>query len=119
MLPFSGQGANQAIEDAGALQMLFHGVHLTEQIPDRIELFERIRKPRVSRVQIMSSVRVGKESEVQEQLQQYAESSEAGRPSIFRTVLRLSADAKSMAQVSLRHLLNASLTTLGKLKALD
>ncbi|KAJ5991547.1 salicylate hydroxylase, partial [Penicillium canescens] len=73
MLPFSGQGANQAIEDAGALGVIFEAVDSAEHIHTRISHFEKLRKLRVSRVQLMSSVRVGKENEVFEQLKHYAD----------------------------------------------
>lgn len=78
MLPFSGQGANQAIEDAGALGYLFDGVHSADEIPTRIALFEKVRRLRVSRTQLMSSVRVGKEGEIQTELRRYADPPGAG-----------------------------------------
>jgi salicylate hydroxylase len=73
MLPFSGQGANQAIEDTGALRMLFEKIHSPEHVPSRMALFEKLRKPRVSRVQTMSSVRVGKEAVILEELGNHAD----------------------------------------------
>ena len=73
MLPFGGQGANQAIEDAGALGYLFQGVESPEEIPKRLELFEAVRRKRASRVQILSKVRVGKEHVVKQELLQYAD----------------------------------------------
>lgn len=73
MLPFSGQGANQAIEDGGALGYLLEGVEDGAGIRDRLLLFERARKGRASRVQTLSKVRVGKEKEVEEELRSYAE----------------------------------------------
>lgn len=79
MLPFSGQGANQAIEDAGALGYLFDGVHSAAEVPTLISLFEKVRRLRVSRTQLMSSVRAGKEDEVQTQLRRYAESPGGGK----------------------------------------
>lgn len=79
MLPFSGQGANQAIEDAGALRILFQNYVSPDEIPARLSLFESVRKFRVSRVQTMSSVRVGKEEEIQEELQKYADHPGAGK----------------------------------------
>lgn len=78
MLPFSGQGANQAIEDAGALRILFEDVVSPDEMPARLSLFENVRKLRVSRIQIMSSVRVGKEGEIQKELEKYADYPGAG-----------------------------------------
>ncbi|CEJ58736.1 hypothetical protein PMG11_07383 [Penicillium brasilianum] len=83
MLPFSGQGANQAIEDAGALRILFHNYVSPDEMPARLSLFENVRKFRVSRVQTMSSVRVGKEEEIQEELQKYADHPGADVPRTF------------------------------------
>ncbi|KAK1146867.1 hypothetical protein N8T08_002191 [Aspergillus melleus] len=83
MLPFSGQGANQAIEDAGALGYLFDGVHSADEIPTRIALFEKVRRLRVSRTQLMSSVRVGKEGEIQTELRRYADPLGADVPQTF------------------------------------
>jgi salicylate hydroxylase len=79
MLPFSGQGANQAIEDAGALRILFENHVSPDEMPALLSLFENVRKLRVSRVQTMSSVRVGKEGEIQEELKKYADHPGAGK----------------------------------------
>ena len=73
MLPFGGQGANSAIEDGGSLGYLFEGVDDTKSITERLRLFERARKARASRVQVLSSVRAGKEKEVEEELRRYAD----------------------------------------------
>ncbi|PHH60437.1 hypothetical protein CDD81_1649 [Ophiocordyceps australis] len=83
MLPFSGQGANQAIEDAGALDAILNGVQDINDIPRRLALFEQVRRLRASRVQKMSSVRPGKEKEVQTQLEQYADPPGSDVPSTF------------------------------------
>lgn len=73
MLPFGGQGSNQAIEDAGALGYLLNGIRTAAEIPKRLELFEVVRRKRASRVQILSKVRVGKEGKVQEELEKHAD----------------------------------------------
>lgn len=73
MLPFSGQGANSAIEDGGSLGRIFQDVHDAADIPARLELFHQARHARASRVQILSSVRAGKEKEVEAKLRQYSE----------------------------------------------
>ncbi|KAI2708486.1 hypothetical protein CBS147332_6547 [Penicillium roqueforti] len=73
MLPFSGQGANQAIEDAGALKILFEKIDSLEEVPNRMALFEKVRRRRVSRVQVMSSVRVGRETAIWEELHAHAD----------------------------------------------
>ncbi|KAJ5115656.1 hypothetical protein N7456_000004 [Penicillium angulare] len=73
MLPFGGQGANQAIEDGGALGRLLQGLDDPAEIPHRITLFDMVRRKRASRIQILSTVRIGKEKQVEKQLEQYAE----------------------------------------------
>ena len=73
MLPFGGQGSNQAIEDAGALGCLFEGVDSADAIAERLQMFEQVRRKRAARVQILSKVRSGKEPDVREQLEQYAD----------------------------------------------
>lgn len=73
MLPFSGQGANQAIEDGGALGFLLKGVESGGGIEQRLSLFERARKDRASRIQTLSKVRVGREKEVEDELRRYAD----------------------------------------------
>lgn len=78
MLPFGGQGSNQAIEDGGALGLLLENVHDQAVIADRLRLFEILRKDRASRVQILSRVRVGNERQVERELKQYTKSSAEG-----------------------------------------
>ena len=78
MLPFGGQGSNCAIEDGGALGYLFQGVEDTKAIPERLRMFQQARQARAARVQILSSVRAGKEKEVGDQLLQYADPAGTG-----------------------------------------
>ena len=73
MLPFGGQGSNQAIEDAGALGFLLKGIEQWPDITQRLEMFEIVRRKRASRVQVLSKVRVGKEQDVQHELLAYAD----------------------------------------------
>lgn len=75
MLPFGGQGANQAIEDGAALGRLFPDFDSQEQfdIEARLAMFEKLRKNRASRVQILSSVRAGLEKQVEGQVSRYSE----------------------------------------------
>ncbi|KAK2603665.1 hypothetical protein QQS21_004138 [Conoideocrella luteorostrata] len=80
MLPFGGQGANQAIEDAGALGALFAGVSSPSLVSERLKLFEDVRRLRASRVQILSKARLGKEKEVEAELMQYADPPGANVP---------------------------------------
>ena len=79
MLPFGGQGSNQALEDAGALGYLLNDVNEERMVEKRIKLFETVRRKRASRVQILSKVRVGKEQEVREELLPYADPLGSGK----------------------------------------
>ncbi|KAI5197994.1 FAD/NAD(P)-binding domain-containing protein [Aureobasidium subglaciale] len=49
-LPYLAQGAAQAIEDGAALGAILGKITETSQIPDALEKFEMIRKPRTERV---------------------------------------------------------------------
>ena len=73
MLPFGGQGSNQAIEDTGALRCLFQDVEPGDTLTRSLNLFDQVRRTRVTRTQTMSKARVGKEREVREELLQYAD----------------------------------------------
>ncbi|KAK3360974.1 putative salicylate hydroxylase [Lasiosphaeria ovina] len=83
MLPFGAQGSNQAIEDAGALGELFHGVDSPALVPERLAMFDSVRRLRASRVQTLSRVRLGKEMQVQAQLRQYADPAGRDVPASF------------------------------------
>jgi salicylate hydroxylase len=52
MLPFMGQGAAQAIEDAAALKSCL--VKFSDNVPEALRLYEQLRLPRTSRLQGMS-----------------------------------------------------------------
>ncbi|KIW08533.1 uncharacterized protein PV09_01422 [Verruconis gallopava] len=73
MLPFGGQGANMAIEDGGSLGYIFKNIFDTAAIPEGLRYFHNARHSRASRVQILSSVRAGKEKDVEEKLLQYSD----------------------------------------------
>jgi len=53
MLPFFGQGAAQAVEDAEALGACLAGVG-PDAVPEALKRYESIRLPRASKVQLMS-----------------------------------------------------------------
>jgi salicylate hydroxylase len=53
MLPFFGQGAAQAVEDAEVLGACLAGVD-PESVPEALKRYEAIRLPRASKVQLMS-----------------------------------------------------------------
>ncbi|KAI8633675.1 putative salicylate hydroxylase [Xylariaceae sp. FL1651] len=83
MLPFGGQGANQAIEDAGALGAILRDVDSAADIPASLQRFEEVRRLRASRVQILSKTRLGKEWEVEDELRLFVDTSEVAVPRSF------------------------------------
>ena len=88
MLPFGGQGSNQAIEDGGALGYLLQGVEDVATIRARLALFDKVRRNRASRVQTLSKVRIGREKEVEKELQRYAESADSSmstEPGVYKS----------------------------------
>lgn len=66
------------MEDGGALGYLFQSIHDPAEVAKRLALFELVRKARVSRIQILSSVRAGREKEVEQKVKQYADPPGAG-----------------------------------------
>lgn len=73
MLPFGGQGSNQAIEDGGAIGFLLVNVDNEAQLPRRLQLFDQLRRRRASRIQILSSVRANRETVVEDKIKQFME----------------------------------------------
>ncbi|KAI1501591.1 putative salicylate hydroxylase [Biscogniauxia marginata] len=73
MQPFGAQGASQAIEDAGALGVLFGDVHDSSEIAARLNIFEKVKRKRTSMIQILSSARIGREDRVTDRLLKFAE----------------------------------------------
>lgn len=73
MLPFGGQGSNQAIEDGGAIGFLLENVNDASQVPQCLDLFDQVRRRRASRVQILSSVRANREGLVADKLALFEE----------------------------------------------
>ncbi|KAL6799651.1 hypothetical protein J3E68DRAFT_435213 [Trichoderma sp. SZMC 28012] len=57
----SGQGVNLAIEDAGALEMLFGNMKSKDEISDRITTFQNVRCKRAGAVQVLSRIKRGTE----------------------------------------------------------
>jgi len=59
MTPFQGQGANQAIEDAEGLRLLLQDGIDRSQVAARLQLWESVRRPRASQVQLNSRWAIG------------------------------------------------------------
>ncbi|KAI1474403.1 putative salicylate hydroxylase [Daldinia eschscholtzii] len=88
MLPFGAQGANQAIEDAGALGALFGNGESVAVVPSRLVTYEKVRRLRASRVQSLSRVRLGKEKEVEDRVRLYADPPGSDVPTSFAERLK-------------------------------
>ena len=71
MLSTHGQGASTAIEDAMALEVLFSGNVMAEDVPNRLKLFEQLRLPRVSAVQTLSNKMMGPPEAMLEEARRY------------------------------------------------
>lgn len=54
MMPDQSQGACMAIEDAACLGLVFSKEHFRGDIREALEVYEKIRKPRATRVQAAS-----------------------------------------------------------------
>lgn len=57
MPPFRGQGGSQGIEDAGALEIVLSELRDKEEVSSRLRLWEQLRVPRFSAVQLVATVR--------------------------------------------------------------
>ncbi|KAI4240696.1 MAG: hypothetical protein LQ352_007579, partial [Teloschistes flavicans] len=66
------------MEDAAALGYMFTNVTEPAAIEKRLSLFEKVRRNRAARVQILSKARIGREREVADQLKDYAEPAGSG-----------------------------------------
>ncbi|PVI04788.1 hypothetical protein DM02DRAFT_624581 [Periconia macrospinosa] len=67
MLPFGGQGVNQAIEDGASLG-LFMRVIESITVLKRLQAYVQFRHRRVARTQLLASVRPGNEGQVIDQV---------------------------------------------------
>lgn len=51
MVPYQGQGANQALEDAEGLNVIFADVTERDEIPGLLRIWDSVRRPRASEIQ--------------------------------------------------------------------
>ena len=56
MVPYQGQGANQALEDVEGLNALFADVSDRDSIPGLLRVWDSVRRPRASEIQRSSRV---------------------------------------------------------------
>jgi salicylate hydroxylase len=63
MLPSTGQGCSQGLEDVGALSVLLSNLPDISELPRRLEMMNALRKDRADTVQLLSGIRMGQEEE--------------------------------------------------------
>jgi salicylate hydroxylase len=68
MLPTLGNGAGMAIEDAGALGVVMEGVTDVGEVTRRLKVWDHVRRPRASAVQLLSRT-IGVEYELSRETQ--------------------------------------------------
>lgn len=61
MFPATGQGGSQSMEDAGALGTIFSHLPSTSSLPERLHIYEKLRKERTTAVQMLSGLIFGQE----------------------------------------------------------
>ncbi|TIC91646.1 6-hydroxynicotinate 3-monooxygenase [Colletotrichum higginsianum] len=71
MLPHQGQGANQAIEDAGALGVFLANVKDRNEVPRRLESVQNIRRDRAGAMQIFSNAGQDESHRIEKEVQPF------------------------------------------------
>lgn len=71
MLPFNAQGGNQALEDCGALFALFSNLRSKSLLPEKLRMFNQVRRKRANRQQIVSGVPAEEVKNLGEKLKEY------------------------------------------------
>ncbi|KAI8649947.1 FAD-binding-3 domain-containing protein [Fusarium sp. Ph1] len=71
MLPHQGQGGAQSLEDGAALGALFPANTTVDQIPQRLELYNKVRYGRAVTVMLMSRINDERRGEMMDELRSY------------------------------------------------
>ncbi|KAH7147530.1 hypothetical protein DER46DRAFT_704086 [Fusarium sp. MPI-SDFR-AT-0072] len=82
MLPHQGQGGAQSFEDAAALGVLFPADTTVDDVPQRLELYNKLRYPRSVTVMFMSKINDERRGEMMEDLRKFVPDAELP-PNIF------------------------------------
>ncbi|EXL78283.1 hypothetical protein FOPG_07456 [Fusarium oxysporum f. sp. conglutinans race 2 54008] len=82
MLPHQGQGGAQSFEDAAALGVLFPADTTVDDVPKRLELYNKLRYPRSVTVMFMSKINDERRGETMEDLRKFVPDAELP-PNIF------------------------------------
>lgn len=67
------------MEDGSALGYLLKGIGNAAEVSARLALFDKVRRNRASRVQTLSSISVGRNVEVEEELKKYMDNVESSK----------------------------------------
>jgi len=84
MLPHQGQGGAQALEDGAALAVMLSRLQSSDEIPQRLELFEKVRINRASAIQIFSTVGQELGEKVHKDAEPYVNGPVPKKPEEFR-----------------------------------
>ncbi|CVL03724.1 related to salicylate 1-monooxygenase [Fusarium mangiferae] len=82
MLPHQGQGGAQSFEDAAALGVLFPADTTLDDVPKRLELYNKLRYPRSVTVMFMSKINDERRGEMMDDLRKFVPDAELP-PNIF------------------------------------
>ncbi|KLO97338.1 salicylate 1-monooxygenase [Fusarium fujikuroi] len=82
MLPHQGQGGAQSFEDAAALGVLFPADTTLDDVPQRLELYNKVRYPRSVTVMFMSKINDERRGEMMDDLRRFVPDAELP-PNIF------------------------------------
>ncbi|KAI1046444.1 hypothetical protein LB505_013142 [Fusarium chuoi] len=82
MLPHQGQGGAQSFEDAAALGVLFPADTTLDVVPQRLELYNKLRYPRSVTVMFMSKINDERRGEMMDDLRKFVPDAELP-PNIF------------------------------------
>ncbi|KAF5962598.1 salicylate 1-monooxygenase [Fusarium bulbicola] len=82
MLPHQGQGGAQSFEDAAALGVLFPADTTVHDVPQQLELYNKLRYPRSVTVMFMSKINDERRGEMMEDLRKFVPDAELP-PNIF------------------------------------
>lgn len=61
MYPTTGQGGSQSIEDAGCIGVLLSNLDSRAEVESRLQVYQKLRKPRIDTVQALSGIVYGTE----------------------------------------------------------
>ena len=79
-----GQGGGQAIEDAGALSVVFSELMSKDCIHDRLRIYQEVRKNRAASIQVLSNAGQDEPEKVEAEARQYMNRPPPSKSSLLR-----------------------------------